>query len=896
MWQGRIDNTAQYQQGGVVQLANLYPVGVQEIVRCTALAIRRRAELLGPLSKYDPLNKQLLATLGGPVGQRNHWSQAYVDIELAAAMLANGQDAQALPVLTRATVAGGEFDHYLTATALLELGKIALRQGNNSAAAKAFFEATIAAAHNYDDFRCPDLGVLEEAFRYAALAQLLANQKGVFPPLVPAAQWAKVKGLRQLRVSLLLSAAEGMLVAGQTQQAAATLDDAQTTMARRSMALGRMGARLSFLRATVLFQQRRIDLGDQALAAAMDYMRRGSLWLFGIAQVDASFLSSQLTSRAALDLYQEILRDPQPLDWAVDPMESLAVLMAPHPQALEHWFLAALQRTDREAAVATALEISERARRHRFFSSLALGGRLHALRWILEGPPETLDKKTSVQRQELLADFPAYQVLHQQVDQTRQKLAKLPLVPRDADVARTQSELLVELGKLSLQQEAILREMAVRREPAALVFPPLRTAEELRKQIPSGTAVLAFFVANGKLHGFLLNREKCVVWVVKAAAQLDRRITALLREMGNFEGNRELTLKELADGQWRKSAREILDLLLEGSPADFTKKFPDLVVVPDGILWYLPFEALQVSVGDRLQPLVARFRIRYAPTLALGLPDGRPRRPLPRTALVLGRLYPRETDAAAEASYKEIAKIVPDVGVLGRSPLPASSALYKTQMDQLIVLDDLGQPEQGPYSWAPIQVERGKPGNALGDWLGLPWGGPEVVVLPGFHTPAENALKRVHHAGAGAEVFLSLCGLMSCGARTVLVSRWRTGGQSSVDLVSEFVQELPHTTPPDAWQRAVMVVADSRLSLEAEPRVKKSANDQAPKGNHPFFWAGYMLADSGTLPTKAEKGEPEVEPPPPKSALPAKGEAQKAPDEGPPKKIPPKKKKREKTA
>ena len=57
--------------------------------------------------------------------------------------------------------------------------------------------------------------------------------------------------------------------------------------------------------------------------------------------------------------------------------------------------------TDREAAVSTALEISERARRHVFFSSLALGGRLHALRWLLECPPETLDKKAAVQRQEL---------------------------------------------------------------------------------------------------------------------------------------------------------------------------------------------------------------------------------------------------------------------------------------------------------------------------------------------------------------------------------------------------------------------------------------------------------------------------------------------------------------
>ena len=43
---------------------------------------------------------------------------------------------------------------------------------------------------------------------------------------------------------------------------------------------------------------------------------------------------------------------------------------------------------------------------------------------------------------------------------------------------------------------------------------------------------------------------------------------------------------------------------------------------------------------------------------------------------------------------------------------------------------------------------------------------------------------------------------MSTGARTIVLSRWRPGGQTSVDIIREFVQELPHTTPADAWQRS----------------------------------------------------------------------------------------------
>ena len=93
--------------------------------------------------------------------------------------------------------------------------------------------------------------------------------------------------------------------------------------------------------------------------------------------------------------------------------------------------------------------------------------------------------------------------------------------------------------------------------------------------------------------------------------------------------------------------------------------------------------------------------------------------------------------------------------------------------------------------------------------------------------------------------------MMATGTRTILLSRWRSGGQTSLDLVREFTQELPHTTPADAWQRAVQVVANSPLNIEAEPRIKKSAadhadSDPAQRATHPFFWAGYLLADTGS--------------------------------------------------
>ena len=182
--------------------------------------------------------------------------------------------------------------------------------------------------------------------------------------------------------------------------------------------------------------------------------------------------------------------------------------------------------------------------------------------------------------------------------------------------------------------------------------------------------------------------------------------------------------------------------------------------------------------------------------------------------------------------------------------LTTAGAPWRVLIDGLIVLDDIPSGDQ-PYDWSPVASDRGKTGDALATWLSLPWGAPENMILPGFHTAAENGMRR---GAAGSEVFLSLCGLMSSGVRTVLISRWREGGQTSFDLVREFAQELPHASPAEAWQRSVQVAMNTQLEPEREPRRKKAlAGSEPPKAEHAFFWAGFLLADSGTAPRQTTR-------------------------------------------
>ena len=275
------------------------------------------------------------------------------------------------------------------------------------------------------------------------------------------------------------------------------------------------------------------------------------------------------------------------------------------------------------------------------------------MRTILESPDDQLDHQSQLLRQDLLTRYPAYADLRREAHSLHDKLAAMPLVSDNKEGFQRQKQMLEKLGRLSLQEEILLREMAVRREPAAMIFPPLRTTADIQRAVPNGHAVLIFVATSKAIYGFLLGKEQYGLWQIKSPTALARQLASMLREMGNFQQNREISLKELQNVKWKQYSRELLDTILKGRQIkgyapDFSKKFDELVIVPDGLLWYVPFEALQVKVKGELQPLISRVRIRYAPLASLATaPPGAAHRARGNTAVVVGRLFPHDDDSVA---------------------------------------------------------------------------------------------------------------------------------------------------------------------------------------------------------------------------------------------------------
>jgi len=868
---GNVEWARAFQEGGVAMPAKLKPINVVEILRCNALAMRRRMELLGPLAPVDPMTKDLMNLWSRRPGPPNHWSQCWIDLMLGLAMQADGRLDEAIPMLTRSATAAGQYDHPMTAYALIELGRLALSRGDFAAAQGFFHEATFPAVVY------PDAAALEEAFRWAALAHLLSGAQGVYPPSVPAAAWARTKRLRHVQASLALSSAELQAGAGNWAAAGTLLDEAQSAFARTDLAAGRLADRWNFLRAVTLLHAGNLKDGEASLSAALSGMRTRSLWLFQLGRLSTIYTSGRITMRGpitpktAMELYGILLRDPTRLDWAVDPLESLTVTATPHPTLFEQWFLIAWERNLTDEA----LQIAERAKRHRFEAALPLGGRLDAVRRLIAAPEEELSNAARVERTNVLGKYPALAAAMREAQEMYARLRAMPFPPPDSAGWQSLGQALDQWAATNGRIEALLRSVAVSRETAGEPFPPVLPTKEIQRRLPQGSVLLSFFAIGNDLYAFMHTQDRYEAWRVRGGtAPIARQLTTLLQQLGQYDANREFSIKEAADTAWKNTAESILSAITGGSKADLAAEFGELIIVPDGALWHLPFELLQVQADDQRVPLVAKHPIRYSPTAGLAVTPAPGPGVQPRTGVYLGRLFPQEDASVAQKRFDVLAQAVPACVPLSAVGNPLNGNVLAPLFDRLVVLADM-ENTTTPLDWAPLPL--GSAGNTLADWLALPWQAPKTFIAPGFHTVAESAFKRSAGVPTGQELFLSLTALAACGTRTVVISRWRTGGESSLNLVREFLQEYGEEGAAEAFRRAVLLTMSTPLDPALEPRVQKKAPDQPLRMENPFFWGGYLLSAPGEIANGDGNGP--IGAPPPDGQAPAV-EAAAPPDAG----------------
>jgi hypothetical protein len=117
---------------------------------------------------------------------------------------------------------------------------------------------------------------------------------------------------------------------------------------------------------------------------------------------------------------------------------------------------------------------------------LPLGGRLLALRTILEAPESMLSRIALLERQHFLVSFPAYRELAEAGAAMQEALRATSVVAKDPDDIKSLAAQFDAWAANTEQRQHLLMQLAPRRLPSSIEFPPLRTTAELQKSLDEG--------------------------------------------------------------------------------------------------------------------------------------------------------------------------------------------------------------------------------------------------------------------------------------------------------------------------------------------------------------------------------------------------------------------------
>ena len=347
------------------------------------------------------------------------------------------------------------------------------------------------------------------------------------------------------------------------------------------------------------------------------------------------------------------------------------------------------------------------------------------MRDTLEAPEKQLTANGRKQRDALLLKLPEY---GEAMTLGRQLQSELQARWHEGLDDQTQRELdrtWRDWAENLRLRESMIAEMGLERVPADAHFPPVIATTELQSRLQPGQAVAVFHETSGGLIGFLVTAKSSTSWRCEPTGRLAGRLRKLLRALGNYDAAHELTAEEIASEDWIDAGGAVYAALFAGSSLD-PAALTELIVVPDGIVWYVPFAALPVEGESQVVPLISAAQLRVAPTVGLAFSRKSPLRRVQRSGIVGREILPGETDDAQEEPLAALRDALVQPIELTPSG-PVSSAVMGSLVETLVVLDSIELDATRPYAWSPIAAGRKGRQSTLSHWLELPQFGRSVL-------------------------------------------------------------------------------------------------------------------------------------------------------------------------
>ncbi len=373
---------------------------------------------------------------------------------------------------------------------------------------------------------------------------------------------------------------------------------------------------------------------------------------------------------------------------------------------------------------------------------------------------------------------------------------------------------------------------------------PLLRWNDIRSLVSDrNTAFLEYVVTKTKTYLFVLTKTQSDIPVLRVYP-IDISDKTL--------ANRAREFREMLAGQdpgFADTARQLYDLLLKPA-GDQLKGKNTLCIIPDGILWDLPFQALQPSEG---RYLLEDRAISYAPSLAvlremsaqkkLSQPSaisllafGNPSLPT-EIATNMKALYRSESLGPLPEAESEVKALKDIWGGLRSRVFIGSNAtkkVFEAEASKYViihlathgVLDDsnpmysrlvMARAENDPTDDGLLEAREIMELNLHAD----------LVVL----SACQTARGRI---GAGEGMIGMSWAFFVAGVPTMVASQWKVDSASTAKLMIDFHKPLKAQASINGANKAD-ALRQAALDLMKEQRYR-----------HPFFWAGFVMIGNGT--------------------------------------------------
>jgi CHAT domain-containing protein len=426
----------------------------------------------------------------------------------------------------------------------------------------------------------------------------------------------------------------------------------------------------------------------------------------------------------------------------------------------------------------------------------------------------------------------------------RERLAALVKALGDANrkvLAQQTSAAVAEQRAAQLELERFEADLAGRhprlrsaRASSAIIEPSALPALVARPDF----AILEYVVHDRATHLLVVERrgDRAAIThhrIAISAAELATRIDAYRQEVAG------------RDLRYRRSARALYDLLLAPAAAQLAGK-RTLAIVPDGVLWRLPFESLAAPDGKFLIERAAAF---YVPSISIyremlsrqekpsagthmlaafgnpSIDESRDRVNAVYRGLDLGPLPDAEREVAAIARLWG-----PSSSVYMRKEAHERAARAEMQRARVVHFAAHGIFDDGNPMFSQIVLAPGE--TPEHDGLLQAWElarldlAADLVVL----SACDTARGKV---GAGEGLIGMSWALFSAGCPSTVVAQWKVSSQSTSRLMIEFHRALSKSS--------------SGMFAKAEAlRTAQLALLRDSRTSHPFYWAAFVLVGSAS--------------------------------------------------